>query len=273
MSDYIGSTAISATEENPPGLPATIDSTELTRQAAELGVTLTAADERAIAARQRELRKKWELEDEQKTKGQSQFVRVTDNFNRYWPEFLKALLAVGAVFTSFVQTLVVSLVVPVILAVILFVEQQRITHGILLFEVNSGLAYLGAWAMVILNLSLEFAAEFTEQGSGYRQPIQYKASLRSWLSNLAYFVGIAGWRKTWSRQEVSPAKRIRDTQMLVTVATMVLAIGGSMEKAISTTPGNWVTGIETIIQSSTLAQMFSWNGGFLFAIVLVVGVQ
>ena len=53
------------------------------------------------------------------------------------------------------QTLISAFFVIVILVLVLIVEIQRVAHGILLFEQSENLAYLGAFVLVMMLLTLE----------------------------------------------------------------------------------------------------------------------
>lgn len=168
------------------------------------------------------------------------------------------------------QTLFSAFFVIVILVLVLFVEIQRVAHGILLFEQSENLAYLGAFVLVMMLLTLEFVTHYVETKNDYHEELQTDFSLRLLWQRLVYVSGFSG---DWQPRHKSPAQRIKSYSHLLTATILALAVAGSMSSAISGVDGNWITGLQAIATQSTLAELVEWLGGLLFALALVVGAQ
>lgn len=168
------------------------------------------------------------------------------------------------------QTLISAFFVIVILVLVLIVEIQRVAHGILLFEQSENLAYLGAFVLVMMLLTLEFVVHYVEAKNDYHEELQTENSFRVWWESVAYFWG---WRKDWKPRHKSPAQSIKSYSRLLTSTILALAVAGSMSGAISQVDGNWISGLEQIALQSTLAEIIQWTGGLLFALALVIGTQ
>ncbi|MEO1644642.1 MAG: hypothetical protein AAFR67_05610 [Chloroflexota bacterium] len=168
------------------------------------------------------------------------------------------------------QTLISAFFVIIILVLVLIVEIQRVAHGIEIFESSPALAYGGAFVLVLMLLTLEFVTHYMESKYGYESERRTDFSLRIWLRNFKYWLGLG---KKWEQRHKSPAHSIKVYSRLLTVTILVLALAGSMRDAISEVEGNWVEGIQSIAVESTLAEIVEWSGGLLFALALVVGAQ
>ena len=168
------------------------------------------------------------------------------------------------------QTLISAFFVIVILVLVLIVEIQRVAHGILLFEQSENLAYLGAFVLVMMLLTLEFVVHYVEAKNDYHEELQTENSFRVWWESVAYFWG---WRDDWTPRHKSPAQSIKSYSRLLTSTILALAVAGSMSGAISQVDGNWINGLQQIALQSTLAEIIQWTGGLLFALALVIGTQ
>jgi hypothetical protein len=156
---------------------------------------------------------------------------------------------------------------PVVLALALYVESQRVFYGIRLFETHDSLALLGAWFLVIVNLLLELVGHYIEARENYRAERRVKGSLRIAWSRVGYWLGLG---KNWKPQQLSPAQPIWNALRIVTLAILFLAVAGSMEAAIAGVDGNWREGMVTIGRDSSLQEMTTWFGGLLFAVAIVI---
>ncbi len=168
------------------------------------------------------------------------------------------------------QTLISAFFVIIILCLVLFVEIQRVAHGIQLFEQSPGLAYFGAFVLVMMLLTLEFVIHYVESKSGYHQQRKTEFSLRLFAQWMKYFLGLSD---SWKPRHKSPANAIKTYSRLLTITILALALGGSMSEALSTVQGNWIAGLRTIALESSLLEIVEWSGGLLFALALVVGAQ
>jgi hypothetical protein len=139
-----------------------------------------------------------------------------------------------------------------------------------LFEHDLTLAAFAAWALVLLNLTLEFAVEYIEHNAGYQSEHPFRFSLRLWRQNLAYALGLGA---DWHEQTGSPAQRFRRLLTLVTWTILALALAGSMRAVIAETEGAWYEAIAHILLESSLLDMLTWTGGLLFAAAAVFSVQ
>lgn len=168
------------------------------------------------------------------------------------------------------QTLISAFFVIVILVLVLAVEIQRVAHGIQLFETQDNLAYLGAFVLVMMLLTLEFVIHYVEAKHGYEAKRQQDFSLRHFFNWLGYFLGGS---KHWQPRLKSPAQEIKSYSRLLTITILALALGGSMSDALAQVSGNWISGLQQIALESTLLELVEWFGGLLFALALVVGAQ
>ncbi|MEM9955673.1 MAG: hypothetical protein AAF846_28995 [Chloroflexota bacterium] len=166
------------------------------------------------------------------------------------------------------QTIIAAFGVIVILIFVVIVEIQRVAHGVELFESNG--AYTGAAVLVLLLLTLEFIIHYVETKEGYHREIQTAFSLRQVREWWKYFFGFG---QHYAPQHLSPAERIKSYSRLLAITILALALGGSMDNAISQVDATWTQGLQTILFQSTLAEMVEWIAGVLFALTLVIGSQ
>lgn len=195
---------------------------------------------------------------------------MVEQFNAAYPRFLKMLIGLGAVLLTLSQTLIIAFGVPLVLALVLIVEQQRVVHGIGLFEVDAALSAFAAWALVLLNLTLEFTIEYIEHQANYQVARDVRFSLRIWGRNALYTLG---WGDQWTAQELSPAQRYRRLLRLVTFTILALALAGSMHTVIERQSGAWHVAIIAIVTDSSLSEIITWLGGLLFAAAAVLAAQ
>ncbi|MBI5668025.1 MAG: hypothetical protein HZC41_08445 [Chloroflexi bacterium] len=236
--------------------------------AASQGIRITATDRENIRkAQEAEMKRLVALSTSEMQSGVSRWV---ERFNVFYPRFLETLMGIGDVLMSFTQTLITSFGVPVILVLLLIVEQQRVVHGILLFEADPGLASFAATALVLLNLVLEVLIHHVEHQENYRPSSGHRFSLRLWLQNMAYTLGIGN---NWQSQSVSPAQRYKKLLRLVTFSILALALAGSMRTVIANSDGAWYSAMVSIVLRSDLSLMFTWLGGLLFASAAVLAAQ
>jgi len=193
-----------------------------------------------------------------------------DRWNAFYPRLLQMIVSLGETLLTFAQTLIVNLGVPLVLVLLLVVEHQRVVHGIMLFEADAALASFAAAALVMLNLVLEFQTHYVEHRAGYEQARALRWSLRIWLQNMAYRLGIGD---AWQEQQLSPAQRYRRLLGLVTFSILALALAGSMRTVIEQQPGAWYEAIISIVTESNLGMMMTWAGGLLFAAAAVLSAQ
>lgn len=184
--------------------------------------------------------------------------------------FIGLMQVLGNAGMTVAQSVIVNLGVPLLLVVLVVVEHGRVLHGVLLFEQDYALATLTAWALVLLNLVLEFNVHYVEKKAGYHATRALAWSLRIWLANTAYRLGIGD---TWVARELSPAHAQRGLLSAVTIAILCLATAGSMAGAIAGVGGAWYSAIVAIATQSTLANMTVWLGGLVTSWVLVLAVQ
>lgn len=232
--------------------------------AASIGLVLTPADREKIA--------KLQQADQERIRSitAEKPVGMVDQFNAFYPRFLEFLIGVGEVLLTFSQTLIIAFGVPITLVLLLVVEQQRVVHGIALFEVEGALASFAATALVLLNLALEFLIHYIEQQAHYEPDRARRWSLRIWWKNARYTLGIGN---DWIAQELSPAQRFRGLLRLVTFTILALALAGSMREVIANTEGAWHEALISIITESNLSLMTTWLGGLLFAAAAVLAAQ
>lgn len=233
--------------------------------AAQNGIVLTVAERRKITEIQAAERQRLTAlaQDERPT-------TFADRWNAFYPRLLQTIISAGETLLTFSQTIIVSLGVPVVLVLLLIVEVTRVMHGITLFEADASLALFAATALVVLNLTLEITTHHIEHKAGYQEARARKWSLRIWLQNAAYTLGLG---ENWTAQEHSPAQRYKTLLSLVTFTILALALAGSMKTVIQATPGTWYEAIVAIATQSDLLTMLTWAGGLLFAAAAVFAAQ
>ncbi|MAU09641.1 MAG: hypothetical protein CL607_07460 [Anaerolineaceae bacterium] len=190
--------------------------------------------------------------------------------NAWFLQALGVIEYLSEIVMTVAQALIVAFGVPTALMLLLVVEQQRVVSGIQLFEAHRGLAEFAAWALVLLNLVLEFTIEFIERRYQQEERPAYVFSLRLMYERLAYFLGI---QRDWQPQTRTSAFRYRRLLGLVSASILVLALAGSMQTVISETDGAWYEALQQIAVASSLSQLMTWVGGLLFAAVAVFSVQ
>jgi len=237
--------------------------------AAKAGITLTAEDyaiaDSAAAARRQTL----EAEAAQSARQKDGAAAWVDRFNTLFPRVIKALIAAGDVAMAVIQAVIIAVGAPFALALLMIVEQQRLLHGVGLFEIHGSLAALGAWVLVLLNLIFEFLIAHAERRAGWTEPPKHVFSFRIVARRLAYLFG-AG---QWAERQASPAQRFRAGLKLVTAAILILAFAGSMTALIKAAEGQWLTALVNVFTNSTLLEFCAWAGGLIFTLAVVVGAQ
>ena len=234
--------------------------------AAAQGIAITASDRAQIAAIQAA-----ERERLQNLAGPAAKAGFTDRFNAFYPRLLAFILGIGETILTLAQTFIVSFGVPLVLALLLIVEHQRVVHGIALFEADYTLASFAAAALVLLNLVLEFQVHYIENAAGYHEAQASKWSLRIWARNALYTLGIG---ENWQAQHLSPAARYKRLLSLVTFSILALALVGSMKSVMSLYDNqSWYTALVSIVTESNLTLLMTWLGGLLFAAAAVFSAQ
>lgn len=197
---------------------------------------------------------------------------MSNLINRYnHAAFINGLKMFGEGITTFLQTLIVYFGGMIALLFVVVVEQQRIQHGMSLFEKSASLASFAAWSLVIAALTIEFMTYHIEAKANYHHENAYRSSLRISLRKLSYWLGLG---QHWQPQALSPAEPYRKLQRLLTFAILVLALAGSMKPAMQAQGTvTWFDALWNILAKSTLLEMSTWLGGLLFAFAAVMTSQ
>jgi len=239
---------------------------EVEQLAAKWGITLTPddyADAQAVMdQRQAQLSAQLAAGNEKRS--------WVDVFNHWYPRFLRLLHGVGDTSIMLAQTILVGPGVLLVLMMLLIVEQQRVFHGVSLFEIHEALSNFSAIALVILNLSLELLSSWVEHRANWQEPPRHEFSLRLLLQRFAYIVG---QQSDWKARAKSPAYRFRAVLKIVTFTILALALAGSMRSVIERQSGNWIQAVGEVLSKSTLLEMATWIGGLLFAVAAVLSAQ
>lgn len=236
---------------------------DVEQYAAEQGIVLTTNERDEIARIQ-------QSERQRLAQSSSSETTLADRFNAFYPRLLAFLAHMGDTILTFTQAVIVSLGVPIVLVLLLAVEHQRVLHGIMLFETEYALANFAAFALVLLNLVLEFQVHYIEHQAGYEQDTSSRWSLRLWLRNMSYRIGLS---KDWQPIAQSPAQRYHALLRLVTFSILALALVGSMRDVIARQSGTWHEALIHILLNSSLIDMMTWLGGLLFAMAAVLSAQ
>jgi hypothetical protein len=237
--------------------------------AAKVGISLTSDDyaQANTLAEQRRQQLEAQLTSEAQKQG---LAALVDQFNRFYPKFLQTLLGIGDVLTTMTQTVLIAFGVPVLLAMVMLVEQQRVHHGMALFEAAGPLASFGATVLVLANLVFELLISWKENQAGYIEPARHEFSFRLLAQRIAYMLGQS---TNWQPRPKSPAQRFKMVLRVITFTILVLALAGSMRSVIEQTSGNWADAIRYVLTESTLLQAVTWLGGLLFAVAAVLAAQ
>lgn len=239
--------------------------------AAKYGIELTRKDYQDVQEVMDERRMHLESEYAAAQRSQSGAAAFWDKLNRVAPRLFEAMRHVGDLMITAVQTFLIAFGIPLALVMLLVVEQQRVYHGVELFESHSALAAFSAWALVILNLILELLISWVEHHAGYSEPVRFEFSLRLLARRVEYIFGFG--RGEWAARGKSPAFRFRAVLRMVSISIVVLALTGSMRSVIERTDGNWAAALLGIVTDSTLLEMLVWASGLLFTLTAVVGAQ
>jgi hypothetical protein len=195
---------------------------------------------------------------------------MVESFNRLYPKFLRALLGISDLLITLTQTVMIAFGIPLLLLALLIVEQQRVTHGIALYDAFKDLAESGAWVLVVFNLMLELLISWREHQAEYTEPPRTEFSLRIlWLRGM-YILGLS---HNWRPLPKSPANRYKTVLRMVTITILALAVAGSMQTVIANVKGTWLDGLLSILTTSTLKDMTVWIGGLLYSLSAVFGAQ
>jgi hypothetical protein len=233
--------------------------------AAQAGVTLTERERAKIAKLQN-------AERERLHETQQQHERWSmDWFNAGYAGAMDLLLHAANLLQAFGRTMIVGFGTVAVLVLLAVVEQQRLHAGLLLFEERAHVAAFAAWAVVLLNLTLEFVIEFDDSRHDWEHGRSAVWSLRIALKNTAYRLGIGS---DWTEREQPPSFWARRLLKMVTLAILVLSLAGSMADEIELQAGKpWAQGFKAILENSDALLFASWLGGLLFAAVAVFGAQ
>lgn len=184
------------------------------------------------------------------------------------PALQAVLHQTSDVIQVFVQSLLTSFGLMVILVGVLWVEGVRVYEGISLFDPN--VAVGGAVVLVMMNTVLEFIIHWVEHQNNWINPPRYQFSFALVARRLSYIIGK---EKNFTPLAKSPAHEFKVYMRLLTAGILFIALVGSMKEAISGVNGNWFDGFISIFTQSTLAEFTTWLSGFIFALITVVGAQ
>lgn len=190
---------------------------------------------------------------------------IVGRWNQFFPAFLQFIVSLGDTAVTLAKTIFASVGMPLILVLLLFVEYHRVQAGIALFETS--IAMLASVSIVLANLTLEFAIHHTELSQGYTPDARTRFSLRTALSDVAYFFGIG---RDFKQRAVSPSWRFIQIRRSLTLTILILALMGSMHTEIVQYDGvAWHVAIQEIFTASSLSELVVWLGGLIFTYVTV----
>lgn len=183
---------------------------------------------------------------------------------------LDALMAIGDSVMTLGYTLIVAFGVPLALAALLVVEHHGVLIGIQWFELSTDIASFGAYALVLLNVALEFQITGVENRAKHRRD-SYQASLHFTLENAMYWLGVGS---KWKARKLSPAQRVIDLQKSTTYIILAMTVLGRMKAQIdAASVQQWNEGIRYIFVESTLGDVATWITGLVFSYAAVRGAQ
>lgn len=203
------------------------------------------------------------------------------NWQQRLDKLLEGMITLGDILTVFMQTIIVSFGSLLLLGGLLWVEQNAVSHGVAMFEVNPQNAAIGALVLVIVNFSVKFWEVYADVSTSdkrkrYIVRKQYAFSLRLFLSDLGYWLGLG---KKWQKRELPASATFAYVRKIATAAIMVLAFFGRTHEAILkiSTSNNisigWQDGLKLWAEKSTLADLVVWIGAIVFTFAAVIAAQ
>jgi len=186
------------------------------------------------------------------------------------------MITLGDILTVFMQTIIVSFGSLFLLFGLLWVEQNAVSHGINMFEVNTQYAGVGALVLVLVNFSVKFwevhaDVSTADQRKRYVPKKQYAFSLKLFFGDVAYWLGIG---KRWQKRELPASYAFSTVRKVATNAIMILAFFGRTHEAVmKVSDTGWQDGIKAIAEKSTLADLLVWIGAVIFTFAAVIAAQ
>lgn len=241
---------------------------QLRNRLAQSGKTLTDSQREKIAEQQQTEAQRIRTEFDTNAPLIDDKQTALDRILARVPALIAVIQDTGDTVITVSRSVIISLL-PVVLALALYVEAQRVTHGLQLFEASHELAVLGAWLLVIANLLLELIIHWKNQQAAYVPDRKAKRSLRIMWRDVRYFLGLDSQSNDWTEQHHGPAHRYETVLSVVTWTILLLAVAGSMTAVLDGQAGNWLAGFLSIFTESTLLEMVTWGAGLLFALTVV----
>lgn len=202
---------------------------------------------------------------------------MLEQFEALYPQLISGIMSAGNVVMTLSQTVIISFGLLVILVVLLIVEQHGIQDGLQWFMADVQMAAFAGSAVVALNLMVDLKIVHVEHEANYKHPRTMAWSLRLWIRDVAYRLGIG---KTWKPRAQSPAQRFISLRSFLTVVIFIVALSGRMRLAIQQVSQDesggkvaYYDGIGNILHSSSLADLVAWTGGTLFTMLALLSVQ
>lgn len=180
-----------------------------------------------------------------------------------YDSFIKGARKFNKAFLVFFET-TVNFSAIIVLFLMVYVEFQRISHGIALFENNLALQISAALAVVLPLIVVEFNIVEIEHETNYVTERKEKPSLRLWFNQFKYFV----WGSA-EKEYYSPAIRYLNLAIMIRLAIVFLAFSGSMYNLFQEVSAeSWYDGL-LLILNSDLNTMLTLVNGVLFTAAIV----
>lgn len=203
------------------------------------------------------------------------------NWQNKLDKLLESMITFGDILTVFMQTIIVSFGSLLLLIGLLWVEQNAVSHGVMMFEPRLDYADMGALVLVLVNFSVKFwevhaDVSTADQRKRYTIRKQYAFSLKLFFGDLGYWLGLG---RKWQRRELPASSTFAYVRKVATVSIMILAFFGRTHEAIqkisTSTAGaiGWQDGLRIWAEKSTLADLVVWIGAIIFTFAAVIAAQ
>lgn len=163
-----------------------------------------------------------------------------------------------------------TVLAPVAIYGLGFVEQQRVEAGVALFDPhNARIMSIVAIGIAILLLVVRARERLRGTGSVHKP----RASLRITARKFKYFIGWGGKDAEWQIQYHQDIDQLNRVIWITNILIIILGTAGSMADKMREVSGTWHVALHHIATESTLIDFFTYLGGFAYTAVLLGGLH
>lgn len=194
---------------------------------------------------------------------------------------LSGLITIGDILLVLMQTLIVSFGAIVLMVLLLWVEQDAVSHGVATYETSPEKAAAAATVMVLFNFAVKFwevyiESKATDQRKRFKPGVQYAFSLRTWFTGVQYFLGVG---KKWKKEALPASAGFAQVRKIITIAMLYMAFVGRTHEAIQKVslsngrPLAWTDGLKMLAEKSSLSDITLWLTATIFTFAAVIAAQ